>query len=732
MIRQINKILITLVLIVGIIILYLSYFGIKTDKFNDIIKKEAINLNSRINLDLKNINILLNPFNFTLNFSTENPKILLDSNQIKLEYVNTNISIKSLINKEFSIDDLKISFKKAKLKNIILLARSFKDSTEFFLLDKIIKKGFLTGEIQFNFDNNGKIIDDYLLEGAVEKVRLSLLNDNNLENLEFLFKIQKKNYQLTKVKTNFNKIKLSSPKIKIKDKKDFFYIEGKILTKENDINLEKLKRLFQNDIGDLNLEKINFSSNSNFSFNISKHLKIKDLKIESQVDLKKLYLKNNQINLKSYFPNFEEELEFKNHKIEIIYKKNKLSLIGEGKILINQKVDAVSYIIKRNNKDYTFNINLNINQNPLNINFLDYSKNEKIKSSLVINCTYNKIKKTKCNNILFEENKNNISIKDLILNDKYKVLDIKQIRLNYVNNAKVKNEIIFKKRKKKYFITGKSFDATKIINELMGKQNEDSSIFNNLNSKFDIKIDKVYLDHISFVNNLFGTINLKQNKIQDLNLDSSFFNGKKITLTVKLNEKNEKITTLFSGYPKPLIKRFKFIKGFEEGILDFYSIKKDGVSNSLLTIDDFKIQEVPILAKLLSLASLQGIADLLTGDGIRFNNFEMKFSNKKDLMTIDELYAIGPAISILMDGYLEADNLVSLRGSLVPATTINKSIASIPLLGGILVGKKTGEGVFGVSFKIKGSPKDLKTTVNPIKTLTPRFITRTLEKIKKN
>ena len=41
-------------------------------------------------------------------------------------------------------------------------------------------------------------------------------------------------------------------------------------------------------------------------------------------------------------------------------------------------------------------------------------------------------------------------------------------------------------------------------------------------------------------------------------------------------------------------------------------------------------------------------------------------------------------------------------------------------------------GVFGVSFKIKGPPKKLKTTVNPIKTLTPRFITRTLEKIKRN
>ena len=101
-------------------------------------------------------------------------------------------------------------------------------------------------------------------------------------------------------------------------------------------------------------------------------------------------------------------------------------------------------------------------------------------------------------------------------------------------------------------------------------------------------------------------------------------------------------------------------------------------------------------------------------------------------MTIDEIYAIGPAISILMSGYIESEKLVSLRGTLVPATTINKTIASIPILGDILIGKKTGEGVFGVSFKIKGSPKDMKTTVNPIKTLTPRFITRTLEKIKKN
>ena len=52
-----------------------------------------------------------------------------------------------------------------------------------------------------------------------------------------------------------------------------------------------------------------------------------------------------------------------------------------------------------------------------------------------------------------------------------------------------------------------------------------------------------------------------------------------------------------------------------------------------------------------------------------------------------------------MEGYVEKNKLISLRGTLVPATTINKAIGSIPVLGKILVGSKTGEGVFGVSLR---------------------------------
>ena len=227
-------------------------------------------------------------------------------------------------------------------------------------------------------------------------------------------------------------------------------------------------------------------------------------------------------------------------------------------------------------------------------------------------------------------------------------------------------------------------------------------------------------------------MHVQNNKIFNLDINSKFSDNEKIYLKIKSENDRKTITNFYSDRARPFVKKYKFIKGFEDGNIIFNSTKINNISNSRLIIDNFKVKKIPVLAKLLTLASLQGIADLLTGEGIRFSDFEMAYSSKGTLMTIEEIYAIGPAISIMMEGYVESKKLISLRGTLVPATTINRTISSIPLVGNILIGKKVGEGVFGVSFKIKGPPKDLETTVNPIKTLTPRFITRTLEKIKKN
>ena len=99
-------------------------------------------------------------------------------------------------------------------------------------------------------------------------------------------------------------------------------------------------------------------------------------------------------------------------------------------------------------------------------------------------------------------------------------------------------------------------------------------------------------------------------------------------------------------------------------------------------------------------------------------------------MKINEILALGPSVSILMEGYKDAKGITSLRGTLVPAKTLNKIIAKIPLIGNIIIPKEAGEGLFGISFKMKGPKGNIKTTINPIRTLTPRFIQKIVDKSK--
>ena len=729
--KRIIKILIILIITVAAIVIYLSIYGIKTEKFNNEIIKNISKINKKINFSLNEVNYLLNPLNFSINISTKNPKILLEDKSLDLKDITSNISLKSFINNQFSIDDLKISTKEIKIKDLISLARAVEGSPQLFVLDNITKEGILSANINLKFDLNREIKKNYQINGTIKKAKFNIFNQVKIDNLNLSFNINNNQLTLSKIETNLNSAKLKSPLIKIEEKKNIFFINGKVINDQQNFDISKLKPILGDLLNNIEIEKIDFNSINTFSFNVNKKLKLNDLKLETNLNLGNFKIVKNPLNLKSFLPNYIEQVKFKDHKIKIKLTKNILDIKGEGGTYIGEELEQLSYNIINDGGKIIFDTKLNIKNNPLIINFLDYKKKKEGSSEILLKGIYKKNKELIFKNISITEQNNQILIKDLLLSKNFKIKDLNYVKLDYRNKNDLLNNVELKKNKSNFSIIGKSFDATQFINNSMN-DDESSTIFENFNSRFNIKIGTTYINKNDYTKNLFGNFTFKENKLDKLNLESTFSNNKKMNLSIKTNNQNETITKFTSNHPKPLIKRYDFIKGFEEGYLDFYSIKKDGVSDSVLVIDNFKVKEVPVFAKLLSLASLQGIADLLTGEGIRFTDFEMRYSNQKGLTKIEEMYAIGPAISILMDGYIESKKLVSLRGTLVPATTINRSIASIPLLGKMLVGDKTGEGVFGVSFKIKGPPKNLSTTVNPIKTLTPRFITRTLEKIKKN
>ena len=732
MIKGIIKILSIIFLTLVLAIFYLSIFGIKTEIFNKQIINNVLKINKKITLSLNDINYQLNPYNFTINIKTKNPQILLEDRNLQIKDIQTNVELKSLISNQFSIDDLQIKTKEIKLNDIIALAKEFQNTPLLYIVDTIIKDGFISANINLKFDEKGNIKEDYKIEGFVKKAKLNILNQFKFQNFSFNFDVEKDFYSFKKIETKLNDIKINSSLIEVAKNKDSFFVNGNFLNDKKNFDIKALKPFIPNTFDNIDIQKIEFSSKNNFSFNFDKNLKFNDFKIESVVDLNQLIFNEKNLKLKSYLPSFIEEVKLEKHKIFFNYRKNKFNIKGSGNILLEKKLDSLSYQITKDKNNLSFDTEINLKNNSILIAFLDYEKKEGLESLISIKGNLKKNNQINFDLITLKGKDNKISIKGLQLSKSYKIIDIENFNINYKNNKKILNNLKLKKDNSNFIIEGDSFDASRIINNIMDSDEESSYIFDNLNSKINIDIKKTYIDEVNFMNNLYGDINYTNNKIYDLKLESIFPNKKKINLSIETKDNSEIITKLFSAYPKPLVKRYNFIKGFEEGYLDFYSSKKKGVSNSVLIIDNFKVKEVPIFAKILSLASLKGMADLLTGEGIRFTDFEMSFSNKKGLTIIEEMYAIGPAVSILMEGYIESKKLTSLRGTLVPATTINRSIASIPLLGKILIGDKIGEGVFGVSFKIKGPPKALKTSVNPIKSLTPRFITRTLEKIKKN
>ncbi len=707
-------------------IVYLNFIGISTSQFNNKIQKKIKIIFPQVNLKLNDIKLRLNISKLSIDLETEYPVILLESEEIKLKKVTTNYDLKSFLKREFAIQKLFIDSKKNQIKEIIKLARFYKDSAQLLLIDKIVKTGDTKISIKLEFDDNGELKKDkYEIIADIENLSIDFFNKQKIEKISGNLRYLENKIQITNLVSEYQGLELFANEILISKDNNSYLVTGAIDSKENIIPKSIINMLVKNK----NIKNINLSSKNSFNFNLSKNFKLSDFELNSKINLKSAEYDTGNLKIKKYISNFDNKITFLDQTININFN-NKIFLDGFGILQVRDKKDNIKYNIEINKEDLKFDFDLDIKEIPFKIDLINFAKEDNEVMNIKI------VGERKSQNYLFNQinikKKNDlININNIYFSKNFQITNFQKIILNYLDINKNKNDIsIVRNKKNSFVVEGKNFNLNKIIDQILFENTNNSKIFDEKERTFDIKFKKNYLDLDHHILNLQGKIKIKGNEVYDMSLKSSFPNKDTLSITVKTQE-DQKITTFFSDQAKPFVKKYSFVKGFEGGKIDFYSVKKNKVSKSKLKIFEFSLKELPALTKILTLASLQGIADILSGEGVGFDELEMNFKNKKNLMEINELYAIGPAISILMEGYVEKNKIVSLRGTLVPATTINKFVGSIPILGDILVGKKTGEGVFGVSFKLKGPPKDIKTSVNPIKTLTPRFITRTLEKIKK-
>ena len=592
---------------------------------------------------------------------------------------------------------------------IILLSLSyltfFGHETDKF--NKIVKS-------EINKSNSNISLDFEKISIKLDPINLKLFIKFINPNLNY----SKINLPLTLLKTNINLEFLIEKKIIIND----------ITLSTKYLDLEKLKPL---------LKKININ-NENLKLIKSGKLKVENLnlKFDENLNIKDNYIVNGDINTVNI--KVTDEYEIQNLISTFTYRQGSLLFKDMSWDLINKKNDKNKFlnsqieIVQKNNfQEFDIKFEVKDLQDLFNIPVMNYELSKNATQKITAKLTINKKKEILFSNISISDNNNKFDIKDLKLDKNFNLISFNQVLIKTNVNNKTNNEFSIQ-NKKKILIKGQIFDAKKLL-KVLSQDGKKNTFFNKISKDVEIDLKKI-LKGTSFPINKFRLVGkLNKGNFEKLTAKSDFGQNKHLDISLKkMKNTNSKILEVYSDIASPLLSDFKFFQGLEGGDLNFLSTFNNESSSSNLSINNFKLNEAPALAKILSLADLKGLTDTLKGEGISFDTLSAKYNTNSSIMKIDEIFMIGPSISILIDGYVEKKSgLISLRGTLVPAKTLNSLIAKIPVVGDILVGKKIGEGVFGISFKVKGLPDDLKTTVNPIKTLTPRFITRALENAKR-
>jgi predicted lipid carrier protein YhbT len=202
-----------------------------------------------------------------------------------------------------------------------------------------------------------------------------------------------------------------------------------------------------------------------------------------------------------------------------------------------------------------------------------------LKSQVKISGSYDAQNLLYFKNLSIIDNENKLIIKNIFLDQDNLIEKLDEANLEFFDNQNRENKIILKKVKEnKYQITGKSFNAEKLIDNLLtSKKDGDTKFFKN-DFKLSLDLNEVYLDSVNIIKNLKGKLDIKNNEIYAADIFGDFDNENDLKFTINTNNSGEKITTLFSSRAKPLVNRYKFIKGFEdsdEGIFRFLFFKKE-------------------------------------------------------------------------------------------------------------------------------------------------------------
>ncbi len=142
-----------------------------------------------------------------------------------------------------------------------------------------------------------------------------------------------------------------------------------------------------------------------------------------------------------------------------------------------------------------------------------------------------------------------------------------------------------------------------------------------------------------------------------------------------------------------------------------------------LAVDQFTLRQAPVLARLLTLASLTGIGNLLTGkEGIKVDRFRLPFDVQGQKLILDRGQLSGSQLGLTLKGQVDfAAKQLDLDGTIVPFYAINRILGRLPVIGDFLAGQD-GLGAFAFTYQVRGPMAEPQIVLNPLSVLAPGAI----------
>ncbi len=146
-----------------------------------------------------------------------------------------------------------------------------------------------------------------------------------------------------------------------------------------------------------------------------------------------------------------------------------------------------------------------------------------------------------------------------------------------------------------------------------------------------------------------------------------------------------------------------------------------------LVIENGRLKDAPFVTQILSLASIRGLSDTLSGDGVLFTIAELPLLIDEGRFIIAGARASGPALGLTANGVIVPEKgEIDIDGVLVPSFGLNSALGGIPVIGDLFVSRQ-GEGLISLRYNVEGTFDKAQVSVNPLSAIAPGVLRRIFE-----